>query len=267
MSTEVRAWTGFLPRAVQAAVEIVIPAVGSEHMNEALAEGLNRLARIDRTYAFLHAPDRRPKPADLYAAWARTGNIDEMSREYAAHYYKSDPINEVTRRAAACNIFTSLRVTPEEIHDGAYRRLCFDEPEVCERVTLLTRGGVAWRGLSVSRTHGTGYFRRDELERIAPFAEIVLPLLARHRELMEVRQPPIADPFALEELEARFEQRCPALTLRERQVCARTIVGMTAEAISIDLCIGRASVQTYRQRAYKRLNICSAYQLAPLVLS
>jgi DNA-binding CsgD family transcriptional regulator len=72
---------------------------------------------------------------------------------------------------------------------------------------------------------------------------------------------------ALGEIETRLGRRCPGLTGREREVCARTIVGMTAEAIAIDLGIGQSSVQTYRQRAYRRLNICSAYQLTPLVLS
>lgn len=267
MDADVLAWNGMMPRAVQVALDVVIPAVGSSHMNRALADGLNRLAKIDRVYAFAPAPDRPPKRTDLYAAWARCGNTEEMSREYAAHYYKIDPLNEVIRRASSCRAFASLRVRPDEIPDCAYRRVCFDQPEVCERVTLLTRSGGPWRGLSLSRSYDSGHFRRDELERLAAFAEIALPILARHRELMDAREPQISAPFGLAELEARFEQCCPALTARERQVCARTLVGMTAEAISIDLCIGRSSVQTYRQRAYKRLNICSAYQLAPLILS
>jgi DNA-binding CsgD family transcriptional regulator len=134
-------------------------------------------------------------------------------------------------------------------------------------VTLLTRSGTGWRGLSLSRTYDSGYFRRDELKHFAAFAEIVLPLLERHRELIETCEPHSPAALAVEELEGRFEARCPVLTTRERQVCARTIVGMTAEAIAIDLSIARSSVQTYRQRAYRRLNICSAYQLAPLILN
>ena len=64
----------------------------------------------------------------------------------------------------------------------------------------------------------------------------------------------------------RFGQLCPLLTQRELEVCARTVMGMTAEAIALDLSIGRASVLTYRQRAYGRLNVCSAYQLSTLIL-
>jgi DNA-binding CsgD family transcriptional regulator len=256
-----------MPRTVQAAVGAVISAVGSECMDEALAAGLDRLVSVDRVYAFAHEPHHRPKRADLYAAWARSGNTEIMTREYAAHYYKSDPINDVMRRTSSTCMFASLRITREEIPDCDYRRMYFDEPEVCERVTLLTRFSNGWRGLSLSRTYKSGYFRRDELERIAAFSEVALPLLARHRELIEVYQPQTSDKLSLEHIETRFERRFPALTNRERQVCARTIIGMTAEAISIDLSIGRSSVHTYRQRAYKRLNICSAYQLAPLVLS
>ena len=267
MSEDELTRNGFMPRSIQKAVGVVISAIGSEYMDRALADGLNRLAKTDRVYAFAHAARRPPKRSDLLAAWARSGNTEAMSREYAAHYYKDDPINDVMRRASSCSMFASFRLTREDIPDCGYRRLCFDEPEVCERITLLTRVGADWRGLSVSRTYGSGYFRRGEVERFAAFAEIALPLLARHRELMEASLPQSSRALALEDLETRLEHRFSALTTRERQVCARTIVGMTAEAISIDLCIGRASVQTYRQRAYKRLNICSAYQLAPLILS
>lgn len=267
MNADGLAWNGFMPRAVRAAVGDVISAVGSDHMDKALADSLNRLARTDRVYAFAHAPNRSPRQADLFAAWARSGDTDEMSREYAAHYYKNDPINDVMRRASSCSMFASFRLTREEIPDCGYRRLCFDEPDVCERITFLTRVSNDWRGLSLSRAYESGYFRRDEVERFAVFAEIALPLLARHRELMETSSLQLSDAVSLDDLEGRFERRFPALTTRERQVCARTIVGMTAEAISIDLCIARSSVQTYRQRAYKRLNICSAYQLAPLILS
>jgi DNA-binding CsgD family transcriptional regulator len=262
-----RAWNGSVPHDVRVALAGVISAVGSDHMNTALAEGLNRLTRTDRVYAFVCARHRGPDQSQVYAAWTRLGDTEEMSRAYNAHYRRCDPINEVVRRAASHSSFESLRLTREEIPDSGYRRVCFDEPAVCERRTFLVRVGDDWGCISLSRADEAGYFRREELEPVAIFAEIAVPLLARHSQLLEAYSPAISDAFAVDELQARLEKRFPELTRREREVCARTMVGMTAEAISIDLCIGRWSVQTYRQRAYKRLNICSAYQLAPLVLT
>lgn len=50
------------------------------------------------------------------------------------------------------------------------------------------------------------------------------------------------------------------LTERERAVCARTMVGMTAEAIGLDLGIAVSSVLTYRRRAYERYRFTSINQ-------
>jgi DNA-binding CsgD family transcriptional regulator len=51
------------------------------------------------------------------------------------------------------------------------------------------------------------------------------------------------------------------LTSRELDVCARSLLGMTAEGIALDLNIKPSSVITYRKRAYERLHISSRYEL------
>lgn len=50
------------------------------------------------------------------------------------------------------------------------------------------------------------------------------------------------------------------LTEREKAVCARSMVGMTAEAIALDLGISSASVLTYRRRAYERYHFTHSNQ-------
>ena len=53
----------------------------------------------------------------------------------------------------------------------------------------------------------------------------------------------------------------PALTQRERQVCALSALGLTSEGISLKLDIGINTVLTYRKRAYRRLAISSLNEL------
>lgn len=62
-------------------------------------------------------------------------------------------------------------------------------------------------------------------------------------------------------LEALLAAHRPDMPTREREVCARTIGGMTAMAIAGDLGISVSTVATYRRRAYQRMGICSAYEL------
>lgn len=61
-------------------------------------------------------------------------------------------------------------------------------------------------------------------------------------------------------IEYRLGQVFIDLTDRERAVCARTMVGMTAEAIALDLGIAASSVLTYRRRAYERYRFTNSNQ-------
>ena len=67
------------------------------------------------------------------------------------------------------------------------------------------------------------------------------------------------------QLEERFARRCPALTRRERQICARAAIGLSVEATAIELGIAKTSVVTFRQRAYRRLGVTSPFELCGLV--
>jgi DNA-binding CsgD family transcriptional regulator len=55
------------------------------------------------------------------------------------------------------------------------------------------------------------------------------------------------------------------LTGREIDVCARSLSGMTAEGIALELEIKESSVITYRKRAYGRLGISSRHELFRLL--
>jgi DNA-binding CsgD family transcriptional regulator len=67
---------------------------------------------------------------------------------------------------------------------------------------------------------------------------------------------------SVDTIELRLRSMLPALTARETAICARTVAGMTAEGIALELGIKRSSVLTYRRRAYERLNISTALQLS-----
>jgi DNA-binding CsgD family transcriptional regulator len=95
------------------------------------------------------------------------------------------------------------------------------------------------------------------------FASLVLPLVQLHIRLTETDTSPAACASGMEQ---RLAGMFPELTSRERQVCARSIIGMTAEGIALDLGIKQTSVLTYRRRAYARLNICSINQLSSMLI-
>ena len=74
---------------------------------------------------------------------------------------------------------------------------------------------------------------------------------------LEARGAAMAPDMAMDMFRRRLDALGRGLTARELDVCARTLVGLTAEGIALDLDIQKSSVLTYRKRAYARLGISS----------
>jgi DNA-binding CsgD family transcriptional regulator len=243
---------------------MVAGAIASDRMEPALADAANNLTRIDRLYAFEHRGEQR-EPV-LYRYWTKMGAIDDLVARYRERYYKADPISAVLGRLHSGDCAATVRVRSRDVSDPEYRKAWLIQPEICERISVMRRVDTKWLVLNCARSRQAGAFSRDEIALIDLFGSLALPLIARHEILFDRMGLSRNSALSVQALEHRFGQLLSALTQREREVCARTVMGMTAEAIALDLSIGRASVLTYRQRAYRRLNICSAYQLSSLVL-
>ncbi|MEP7313649.1 MAG: LuxR C-terminal-related transcriptional regulator, partial [Pseudomonadota bacterium] len=129
-----------------------------------------------------------------------------------------------------------------------------------ERVSVIQRGGDAWRVMSVARHSSDGCFADSEIGALIHLACLVLPMLPLNRN-----RPTASTQLTVEQLENRFAIRFEALTVRERQVCARAALGMSVDSTAVDLGIARTSVLTYRRRAYQRLCVKSPFELCALV--
>lgn len=179
---------------------------------------------------------------------------------YDGYYRRFDPIGEAYGAAARTGDIVMQRVRPSEIRSAEFRRRFFDDAGIIERVSIIQRGVSEWRAINLARHRSDGYFADAELDNIIGLAALALPLLMLDRDSLP--QEPLLD---VGQLEARFAGIFPDLTRREREVCARAARGMSVEATALDLGIGKASVLTYRRRAYSRLNVSSPIELCSLV--
>ena len=114
--------------------------------------------------------------------------------------------------------------------------------------------------MNLARHASDGCFSSRELDNLVGLARLALPMLphaAGHASA--------GAGLSAAQLEERFALRCDRLTPRERQVCARAVLGMSVEATAIEMGIAKTSVVTLRQRAYRRLGVTSPYELFGLV--
>lgn len=239
----------------------VVMALGQDSFGPAVFDWLGRRHAIDEIFAYIRPAARQPR---CILSAGGIGRSSDRVEAYSRQYYPLDPVARLLPPAAnvgeGC---VAIRVRAEEIADPGYRERCFEAPGLAEKLSLARPCADGWIVLSAYRHRRRGYFNPAEQRHFHRLGAVLLPLIQKHGDLLRGGSASV-DPMA--EIERRLAARLPALSARERAVCARTLGGMTAEAIALDLGIKPSSVQTYRKRAYARLGISSASQLIAAVL-
>ncbi|RFC62291.1 LuxR family transcriptional regulator [Fulvimarina endophytica] len=190
---------------------------------------------------------------EILASASTLDDVEDRAGAYVRRFHHSDPLAEARRATPPGQGFVR-RIPAEAINLGAYRNLCFDRPRFAEKICFgWCRADDA---LVVSF-----YQRRDagspDMAQLGALAQLAMTGLSR------LTQPPAP---LLPELRDRLAQAYPALTVREREICARTLSGQTARAIADDLALGTSTVLTYRQRAYQKLGMRKSNDLLAAIL-
>lgn len=240
-----------------AAYERLLAAIGTEAFGPTVRDSVMSVATgVRRIYLF---EATGPEDTSLQYFHGEPGLV-ELFPAYRKWYLRLDPVGDAYRAAPECSNVVMQRVHPSDIVSPGFRRRFFDDAGIVERISIIQRGADAWRAINVARHSSAGCCSDDEISSLIGLACLVLPMLPLNRQRKSAPAP-----LSVERLEERFARRYRALTLRERQVCARAAMGMSVEATARDLGIAKTSVLTYRQRAYQRLGVASPIELCALV--
>lgn len=245
-----------LPATIGPAYERLVATMGGEDFGATVRHCLGTLTSGARRVYLFEAAGRGEDALRYYHCEPR---IAELLPAYSQRYKRLDPIGDLYGAAPRTGDLVVQRVRPADIASAGFRRQFFDEPGIVERISLVQRGTDGWRGLNVARHASEGSFCERELDALAGLARLALPMLPLALPRRSDGRPTAAL------FEQRFARRWPALTGREREVCARAAIGMSVEATAIDLGIAKTSVVTFRQRAYRRLGVTSPFELCGLV--
>jgi DNA-binding CsgD family transcriptional regulator len=238
--------------------DALLSATGTAALAPTLFEAIDRVMPVREIYGFELRRGQAPSPI---VSLGRGEGASRRVDAYSARYYAGDPLGIAMRRTRPGFALQLHRIDPRDIDDVEYRYECYEQPRFGEKICLVMERGESWLVLSLFRPLASAGLSMDTGARLRDLANLVLPMLAKHRALT-VGDTTVGQSF-IARIEARLSATYPALTARERDVCARTLGGMTAEATAFDLGIGQSSVLTYRRRAYQRLGISSIHQLLP----
>jgi DNA-binding CsgD family transcriptional regulator len=244
------------PTALAPAYEGLLAAIGTDAFGTVVRDSVFSMTAGVRRIWLFEAADCETSSLHYFFCESK---LVELFAAYKRWYMPQDPISEAFSATLASNTVALQRVRPVDIASRSFRRRFFEDAGIVERVSIVQRGADAWRGISIARHESNGYCSDAEIRSLVSLACLALPMLPLNRT--RKTRPELK---ALQ-LEERFAERCATLTSRERQVCARAVLGMTVEATALELGIGKTSVLTYRQRAYQRLCVKNAFELCALV--
>ena len=175
---------------------------------------------------------------------------------YLDRHYREDPIRRLLDEPSVRQAIVVRRERPAGLPPSAYRRACYDNPGIVDRISLAkrdVRGG--WVILDLQRQLAAGEYAERELETVQRVAPLLLAACLRHIELLLHAG---ADTGAWR---ARLAAACPAMTGRELDVAAHLLTGRTLRESAVALGVAYSSVVTYCERAYARLGVANLREL------
>lgn len=247
-----------VPAAVLPSWEGVLRGAGRDGFYDSLSRSIRQALPVDRLYLI-----RGSMRASPLIAEGEVGKPFVSGETYVRQFLPADPLQAAIDAGAGDDAVLRLLVAPRDIKVPAYRAM-LEQAGVTERLSFLRRTANSWSCMTLVRRQPAGPFSDGELDWLGGYFRLLLPMI----ELEEAAAParPATSAERIARLEERFARRYPQLTRRECQVCARAAIGVSTEGAALDLGIGIASVLTYRQRAYRRLDVGSAFELAALVM-
>ena len=156
-----------------------------------------------------------------------------------------------------------VKMEISDIHDSQYRH-CFEVTNVRERLSFFGSDRADLLQLCIYRAARKRTFSVAEMNLFATLSQLVVATALKHEAVCDGAVA-MQGQLDLDAIEHRLEDLGVGLSKRERQVCARAVVGSTIEETGMDLGIQKTSVITYRQRAYQKLGISRQSDLLALV--
>ncbi|MGB8423733.1 helix-turn-helix transcriptional regulator [Paraburkholderia sp.] len=150
-----------------------------------------------------------------------------------------------------------------DINLSAHRAL-YSHSGMAERLSVLhCLPDRTWIAVNLYRSGMRGSFSANELLHVSSTASVISQAAAKHVALTQgiSKASHQCSASSVSELAARIAERYPNFPRREREVMSALLRGLTADGIACELEVGTATVLTYKQRLFNRLNINTRAQL------
>ena len=251
-----------------AQVNALMAVLGSNHRH-AVAEQLLRLVGAHVPLAqctiFSFEQPNRPRIVAM-GDRSRTSALPRIAQAYVTRFFRLDPALAVVpgvQAVAGLNDWDAVdspvtlhRQRPQDITHPEYRQVCYELPQVAERLALLARyEGRFWMSVNFYRGVEHGPFDDAGVAIIQALAPTIQHAVRLHHTGHALQQ----DLSGL--MLARAARRNPSLTQRDHDVLASLLKGQPTEAMAESLGLTVSSAQTYVKRLYRKLGLSGQREL------
>lgn len=238
----------------------LIDAIGTDGFGRELLSVVHAVAGVDHVVAY--ALDH----VGVVTAESHDGGL--LARDNAVAFvdgghWRHDP---AVRAARVTDADALSRVEPTAIVDPETRERFYARARVREKLFVSGARAGARYGLSAFRSVDAGPFTPDAVARVDVLTGTIVSCVAKHAAITS-RATTTADLSSVPRIEARLRRWGDGLTMREIEVLARILFGLSVTGMALDLGIGEESVATYRKRAFRRLRIATRQELLTRFLS
>lgn len=241
-----------------------IDSLGDPRFPETLLNTLNRICELNHL-SLVHLEEKDRVTYIMSASGPGVSITQTMQQLYLSIYYRLDPNKEFLDHFKEEQTVILRRLQPSDIQDQDYRKLWYQKMGIVDRFSVLTKADKGLYCLNLFRT--TTPFSDDDIEMLSSIGELLSSLTTKQARLSGALSSFMTRDTQIETLMARLAKINSSLTQREKEVCARVLLGMSSEGIGLDLEIKMQSVLTYRKRAYAKMNISSQNELFALCLT
>jgi len=240
-----------------APVLALMNAIGSDDFAGGVLNGLRHMLPASHCTVFALRSSGRVEAVSSASAIGEVATLTAI--EYMRLGFDRQDSNMVwlsKRRAGKATQFWIGHQFAEEVANEHYRRVCYDEPGIRERLSLLAVFPDGYRvAVSLHRNFSYPDYGPQDFERMGQLTSLIATAVIRHVQV--TRRLPTDHPLQ--------KQLMTRLSARERQLVTHVLDGLTTKQAAHEMGVATTTALTYRYRAFQRLGVRSHRELLALL--
>ena len=251
-------------------ITLVSQHTGTDQFDSALFSFLNEQLRIDHFAVFTWSEEEGPGHLFTRSIMPRE-EAESLARDYVDGYHARDP--HFRHEVEDVNTDKGGTVHPsfQDEYDAEYRDHFFVQHDLVDKISITRKVDERLVYCNFYRIGESGKFTSDERKVYDSILPLLANLISAHFQLLRLKGKDGGREHSAKSLVHSVISSKAApfdiLTRRESEVCERILLGFTSTGISLDLDIAESSVNTYRRRAYEKLNIATQNELFSLCIT